>query len=41
MTYNKQYGLDVRALRIFNSHSPRLREDGLYWRAMSFFAGFN
>jgi UDP-glucuronate decarboxylase len=35
--YNKQYGLDVRIPRIFNSYGPRLREDGLYGRAMSRF----
>ena len=37
MAYNKQYGLNVRVPRIFNSHGPRLREDGLYGRAMSRF----
>jgi UDP-glucuronate decarboxylase len=37
MAYNKQYGLDVRVPRIFNSYGPRLREDGLYGRAMSRF----
>ncbi|TFH22894.1 SDR family oxidoreductase [Candidatus Bathyarchaeota archaeon] len=37
MAYNKQYGLDVRVPRIFNSHGPRLREDGLYGRALSRF----
>jgi UDP-glucuronate decarboxylase len=35
--YHRQYGLDVRLLRIFNSYGPRLREDGLYGRAMSRF----
>jgi UDP-glucuronate decarboxylase len=35
--YCKQYGLDVRVSRIFNSYGPRLREDGLYGRAMSRF----
>jgi UDP-glucuronate decarboxylase len=35
--YNKQYGLDVRLPRIFNSYGPRLREDGFYGRAMSRF----
>jgi len=35
--YGKQYGLDVRIPRIFNSYGPRLREDGLYGRAMSRF----
>ena len=37
MAYSKQYGLDVRLPRIFNSYGPRLREDGLYGRAMSRF----
>jgi UDP-glucuronate decarboxylase len=37
MAYHKQYGLNVRIPRIFNSYGPRLREDGLYGRAMSRF----
>jgi UDP-glucuronate decarboxylase len=37
MAYHKQYGLDVKIPRIFNSYGPRLREDGLYARAMSRF----
>jgi len=37
MAYHKQYGLGVRIPRIFNSYGPRLREDGLYGRAMSRF----
>jgi UDP-glucuronate decarboxylase len=37
IAYNKQYGLNVRIPRIFNSYGPRLREDGLYGRAMSRF----
>ena len=37
MAYNKQYGLDVRIPRIFNTYGPRLREDGLYGRALSRF----
>ena len=37
IAYQKQYGLDVRIPRIFNSYGPRLREDGLYGRAMSRF----
>jgi UDP-glucuronate decarboxylase len=37
MAYGKQYGLNVRIPRIFNSYGPRLREDGLYGRAMSRF----
>jgi len=37
VAYHKQCGLDVRIPRIFNSYGPRLREDGLYGRAMSRF----
>jgi UDP-glucuronate decarboxylase len=37
MAYVRQYGLDVKIPRIFNSYGPRLREDGLYGRAMSRF----
>lgn len=37
MAFSRQYGLDVRVPRIFNSYGPRLREDGLYGRAMSRF----
>ncbi len=37
MAYYKQYGLDVKLPRIFNTYGPRLREDGLYGRAMSRF----
>jgi UDP-glucuronate decarboxylase len=37
MAYSTQYRLDVRIPRIFNSYGPRLREDGLYGRAMSRF----
>lgn len=37
VAYRKQYGLDVKIPRIFNSYGPRLREDGLYGRAMSRF----
>jgi UDP-glucuronate decarboxylase len=37
MAYCKQYGLDVRVPRIFNSYGPRLREDGFYGRAVSRF----
>jgi UDP-glucuronate decarboxylase len=37
MAYHRQYGLDVKVPRIFNSYGPRLREDGLYGRAMSRF----
>ena len=37
MAYAKQYGLNIRVPRIFNSYGPRLREDGMYGRAMSRF----
>jgi len=37
MAYHKQYGLDVKIARIFNSFGPRLREDGFYGRAVSRF----
>ena len=37
MAYSRQHGLDLRVPRIFNSYGPRLREDGLYGRAMSRF----
>lgn len=37
IAYFKQHGLDVKLPRIFNTYGPRLREDGLYGRAMSRF----
>ncbi len=37
MAYYKQYGLDVKFPRIINTYGPRLREDGLYGRALSRF----
>jgi UDP-glucuronate decarboxylase len=37
MAYCSQYGLDVKIPRIFNTYGPRLREDGLYGRALSRF----
>ena len=37
MAYYKQHGLSVTIPRIFNTYGPRLREDGLYGRAMSRF----
>ncbi len=37
MAYHRKYGLDVKLARIFNSYGPRLREDGLYGRAVSRF----
>jgi len=35
--YHKEYGVDTRILRIFNSYGPRLRADGIYGRAISRF----
>jgi len=35
--YHEQHGLDVKIARIFNSFGPRLRDDGLYGRAVSRF----
>jgi UDP-glucuronate decarboxylase len=32
--YEKQYGLDVRIARIFNTYGPRMRFDGIYGRAI-------
>lgn len=37
IAYHKQYGLDVKIPRIFNTYGPRLRQDGIYGRAMSRF----
>lgn len=37
MAYHKQYGLDVKIARIFNTFGPRSREDGLYGRVVSRF----
>jgi UDP-glucuronate decarboxylase len=37
VAYGKQHDLKVRMPRIFNTYGPRLREDGLYGRAMSRF----
>ncbi len=37
VAYFGQYGLDVKIPRIFNTYGPRLREDGLYGRALSRF----
>jgi UDP-glucuronate decarboxylase len=37
VAYVKEYDLDVRLPRIFNTYGPRLREDGIYGRAMSRF----
>jgi len=35
--YEKEYGLDIRIVRIFNTYGPRLRPEGLYGRAVSRF----
>lgn len=37
MAYHRQYGLDVRIARIFNTFGPRLRAEGTYGRAVSRF----
>ncbi|MGD8506958.1 MAG: GDP-mannose 4,6-dehydratase, partial [Candidatus Bathyarchaeota archaeon] len=37
MAYHKEYRLDVKIARIFNSYGPRLRGDGNYGRAVSRF----
>ena len=34
MAYRKQYGLDTRIARIFNTYGPRIRWDGIYARAI-------
>ena len=34
MAYNRQYDLDVRIVRIFNTYGPRIRADGAYGRAL-------
>jgi UDP-glucuronate decarboxylase len=33
VAYRKQYGLDIRIARIFNTYGPRIRSDGIYARA--------
>ncbi|MEM1991392.1 MAG: UDP-glucuronic acid decarboxylase family protein [Thermoproteota archaeon] len=37
MAYIRQYGLDARIVRIFNSFGPRMRADGVYGRVVSRF----
>jgi len=37
MSYHRQYGLDVRIERIFNTYGPRLRGEGIYGRVISRF----
>ncbi len=34
MAYIREYGLDVRIVRIFNTYGPRIRADGAYARAL-------
>jgi len=34
MAYIREYGLDVRIVRIFNTYGPRIRADGAYARAI-------
>lgn len=37
MAYHRQYGLDVRIARIFNTYGPMIRGDGIYGRVVSRF----
>ena len=37
MAYYRQYGLDTKIVRIFNTYGPRIRSDGSYGRALSRF----
>jgi UDP-glucuronate decarboxylase len=34
VAYRRQYGLDTRTARIFNTYGPRIRSDGIYARAI-------
>lgn len=34
MAYHRQYGVDVRIVRIFNTYGPRMRADGVYGRVV-------
>jgi len=34
MAYHRQYGLDIRIARIFNTYGPRMRSDGHYGRVI-------
>ena len=34
MAYHRQYGLDTRIVRIFNTYGPRMRADGIYGRVV-------
>jgi UDP-glucuronate decarboxylase len=37
MAYHREYGLDVKIARIFNTYGPRIRADGMYGRVVSRF----
>lgn len=37
MAYQREYGLDMKVARIFNSYGPRIRADGAYARVVSRF----
>ena len=37
LSYHREYDLDTRIVRIFNTYGPRLREDSIYGRAVSRF----
>lgn len=37
MAYKREYGIDTRIVRIFNTFGPRIRADGPYGRALSRF----
>lgn len=37
MAYHREYGLDMKVARIFNSYGPRIRADGPYARVVSRF----
>lgn len=34
VAYSKEYGLDTRIVRIFNTYGPKIRSDGLYGRVI-------
>lgn len=34
MAYHREFGMDVRIVRIFNTYGPRIRADGSYGRAL-------
>ena len=36
-SFEKEYGLDIRIVRLFNTYGPRLRPDGTYGRVISRF----